>query len=145
MEVPKIAEKIVPMKQMDAKYLRGLSITGYGISLAIGVGIPIPILNKDIMQRCAISDEEIYAELNDYSVHANRKALARYNYAQLRSGTIEYEGKKIRTSSMSSMEGARKVAAELKDWIVKGEFELNKPVMALPKEASLKPLIEWKE
>lgn len=133
------------MKQMDAKYLRGLSITGYGISLAIGVGIPIPILNKDIMQRCAISDEEIYAELNDYSVHANRKALARYSYAQLRSGSIEYEGKKIRTSSMSSMEGARKVAAELKDWIVKGEFELNKPCLSLPKEASLKPLIEWKE
>ena len=133
------------MKQMDAKYLRGLDIKGYGISLAIGVGVPIPVLNADVMKRCAISDEEIFAELNDYSQHTNRPGLARYSYSQLRSGTIEYEGRKIRTSSMSSYAGARRVADQLKDWIEHGEFLLNKPCLALPKEGKLKPLIEWKE
>ena len=133
------------MKQMDAKYLRGLDITGYGISLAIGIGVPIPVLNKDVIQRCAISDDEIFAELNDYSLHANRTAMARYSYAQLRSGTIEYEGRKIRTSSMSSYYWARRIAGELKDMIENGEFLLNKPCLDLPKEGKLKPLIEWKE
>ena len=95
------------MKQMDARYLRGMDITGYGISLAIGIGVPIPVLNKDVIQRCAISDEEIFAELNDYSLHANRTAMARYSYAQLRSGTIEYEGKKIRTSSGDEVRSIR--------------------------------------
>ncbi|MCQ2070051.1 MAG: homocysteine biosynthesis protein [archaeon] len=133
------------MKQMDAKYLRGLDITGYGTSLAIGVGVPIPILNKDVMQRCAISDEEIFAEMVDYSLPTGRTPMARYNYAQLRSGTVEYQGKKIRTSSMSSYAGARDVAETLKDWIDNGEFLLNKPCLDLPKEGKLKGLKERSE
>jgi len=132
------------MKQMDAKYVRGLDITGYGISMAVGVGVPIPILNADIMKRCAISDEEIFAQLQDYSQPVDRPAMARYSYAQLRSGSIEYEGKKIRTSSMSSYYGAKKVAAELKDWIESKEFTLNEPVLEFPKERTLKGLKERK-
>ena len=130
------------MKQMDAKYVRGLDIAGYGTSLAIGVGVPIPILNADIMKRCAISDEEIYANLIDYSVTSkSRPVLDRYNYAELRSGMIDYEGHKLRTSSLSSYWGARMVAAELKDRIEKGEFILNKPSMELPKEGKVKGLV----
>ena len=130
------------MKTMDAKYVRGLDIAGYGTSLAIGVGVPIPILNADIMKRCAISDEEIYANLIDYSVTSkSRPVLDRYNYAELRSGMIDYEGHKLRTSSLSSYWGARMVAAELKDRIERGEFILNKPSMELPKEGKVKGLV----
>ena len=129
------------MKTMDAKYVRGLDIAGYGTSLAIGVGVPIPILNADIMKKCAISDEEIYANLIDYSVTSkSRPVLDRYNYAELRSGMIDYEGHKLRTSSLSSYWGARMVAADLKDRIEKGEFILNKPSMELPKEGKVKGL-----
>ena len=129
------------MRGMDAKYVRGLDIAGYGTSLAIGIGIPIPVLNADIIKRAAISDEEIYGCLIDYSVTSKaRPTLAQYNYAQLRSGTIEYEGRTIRTSSLSSYWGAKKVAAELKDRIEKGEFLLNKPSMMLPKEGKVKGL-----
>ena len=70
----------------------------------------------------------------------SRPTLAQYNYAQLRSGTIEYEGRTIRTSSLSSYWGAKKIAAELKDRIEKGEFLLNKPSMMLPKEGKVKGL-----
>ena len=129
------------MKQMDARYVRGLDIAGYGTSLAIGVGIPIPVLNADIIKRAAISDEEIIGCMIDYSVTSkSRPVLAQYNYAQLRSGTIEYEGRTIRTSSLSSYWGAKKVAAELKDWIEKGEFLLTVPSVMLPKEGKVKGL-----
>ena len=129
------------MKTMDAKYVRGLDIAGYGTSLAIGVGVPIPILNADIMKKCAISDEEIYANLIDYSVTSkSRPVLDRYNYAELRSGMIDFEGHKLRTSSLSSYWGARMVAADLKDRIEKGEFILNKPSMELPKVGKVKGL-----
>lgn len=129
------------MKQMDRKYVRGLDIYGYGTSIALGVGVPIPILNADIMKRAAISDEEIYANLTDYSVTSrDRPVLGQYNYAQLRSGKIEFNGKTVRTSSMSSYWGARKVAGELKDWIENGEFELTAPVRMMPETASLKSL-----
>ncbi len=133
------------MKQMDSRFIRGLDITGYGISMAIGVGIPIPVLNEDVMRRCAISDEDIYAEMVDYSLPSDRKCMQRYTYAQLRSGTIDYEGRTIRTSSMSSLYGARKVADQLKDWIEHGEFLLNRPAMMLPREGKLKGLKERSE
>ena len=94
------------------------------------------------MRRCAISDEEIYAEMVDYSLPSNRQCMQRYTYADLRSGSIEYQGRKIRTSSMSSLAGARKVANQLKDWIEHGEFLLNQPCIPLPKEGRVKPLLE---
>ena len=128
------------MKQMDSRYVRGLDITGYGISLAIGIGVPLPVLNPDVIRRAAISDEEIFAEMLDYSLPSGRTPMARYSYAQLRSGKIEYGGKSIRTSSMSSYAGAKKVASELKDRIEKGEFLLNPPSMMLPRESKVKPL-----
>ena len=128
------------MKQMDSKYVRGLDIAGYGISLAIGMGIPLPVLNEDVMRRAAISDEEIFAEMLDYSLPSGRTPMARYSYAQLRSGKIEYGDKTIRTSSMSSYAGAKKVASELKDWIERGEFLLSKPSLMLPRESKVKQL-----
>ena len=129
------------MKQMDRTYVRGLDIYGYGKSIAIGVGVPIPVLNTEVVERASISDEEIFTNMIDYSVTSkNRPVLGQYSYAQLRSGSIEYEGRKIRTSSLSSYWGARKVASELKDWIERGEFELTQPVRMMPKEGKVKGL-----
>jgi uncharacterized protein (DUF39 family) len=129
------------MKQMDAKFVRGLDIYGYGTSLAIGVGIPIPILNKDIMQRAAITDDQIYSTMYDYSVTSrSRPALRQYSYAEMKRGIIEYEGHGIRTSPLSSYKGARDVAGKLKDWIEHSEFELTVPSMPLPKEGKVQPL-----
>ena len=130
------------MKQMDAKYVRGLDITGYGISLALGIGIPIPVLNKGIIERCAISDEQIFANMVDYSQPVDRPPMARYSYAQLRSGKVEYNGKTVRTSSLSSYAGAKDVASKLKDWIEHGEFELTHPCMSFPTDVKLKKLEE---
>jgi len=129
------------MKQMDAKFVRGLDIYGYGTSLAIGVGIPIPILNADVMKRASITDEEIYSTMFDYSVTSrSRPALKQYSYAELKKGIIEYEGHGIRTSPLSSYKGARDVAGKLKDWIEHSEFELTIPCMQLPREGKVQPL-----
>ncbi|MBO5669128.1 MAG: homocysteine biosynthesis protein [Candidatus Methanomethylophilaceae archaeon] len=129
------------MKQMSNKYIRGLDIYGYGTSMAVGVGVPIPILNADIMKNCAISDEEIFANMMDYSItSSSRPAMQQYSYADLRSGSIEYEGHTIRTSPLSSYKYARAIANELKDWIEKGEFELTVPSFSLPKDSGVKSL-----
>ena len=129
------------MKQMSRDFVRGLNIYGYGTSVALGVGVPLPVLNEDVVKRASISDEDIYANLIDYSVTSkSRPTLAQYNYAQLRTGMIEYEGRKIRTSSLSSYWGARKVAERLKNWIEKGEFLLTQPVKKLPEKSFVKGL-----
>jgi len=129
------------LRGMNKDYVRGLDIAGYGTSLAVGVGIPIPILNPGIIERCAISDEEIYAQVYDYGVTSKtRPVLGRVNYAQLRSGKIEINGYTMRTSSLSSYKYARKVASELKEWIENDRFELTKPSIQLPKEGAVREL-----
>lgn len=123
------------LKQMSPQWLRGASIRGYGVSLAVGVGIPIPILNEGIFRRAAASDEEITAPVVDYSdAYPNRKPyiLAEVTYAQLRSGEIEILDKRVPTASLSSYYKAREIATILKSWIEEGRFLLTQPVEHLP-------------
>ncbi len=123
------------LKGMSAEFLRAASVTGYGVSLALGVGIPIPILDEEMAAYTAVSDKDIEAPVIDYSENywANAgEPLARVTYAQLRSGSIEIQGKKVRTASLSSYYKARAVANTLKQWIAEGAFLLGKPVDPLP-------------
>ena len=129
------------LRGMDREYVRGLDIFGYGTSLAVGVGVPIPILNEKVMERCSISDEEIYTQIFDYGVSSKtRPVVGKVNYAELRSGKIECNGHVMRTSSLSSYKYARKVAGKLKDWIENDKFTLTVPSIPLPKEGTLKEL-----
>ena len=54
------------MKEMLPEFVRGTSFKGYGVSLALGVGIPIPILNE-ILRRTTVRDRDITACVIDYS------------------------------------------------------------------------------
>jgi uncharacterized protein (DUF39 family) len=131
------------MKQMDAEFVRGVSFRGYGISLALGVGVPIPVLNADVLKRTCIRDRDILAPVVDYSNEYPQntgKIVCQVNYEQLRSGEIEIEGKKIVVGSLSSYNKAAKIANLLADEIRRGDFLLAKPIAALPQETTMKPL-----
>ena len=122
------------LKGMSPEWLKGTSITGYGASLTVGIGIPIPILNEDIAKYTAVKDEDIYTQIIDYSKdypNGINKSYGEVNYKQLRSGYIEVEGVKVPTGGLSSYEKAREVAEILKQRIKKGRFELTKPVKSL--------------
>ncbi len=123
------------LKQMKPEYLRAASLTGYGASLALGVGIPIPILDEEMAMYTSVSDKDIEAPVIDYSEDYWNNAgepLARVTYAALRSGQIEVRGKKVRCASLSSYYKARCIAKELKSRIDNAEFFLGKPVDLLP-------------
>jgi len=123
------------LKQMKSAWLRGISMQGYGASLTVGIGLPIPILSEEILQYTTVTDADIVAPIVDYSeAYPQRKpdTLGEVSYAQLKSGTIEVKGKKVPTSSLSSYPKAVEIANILKDWIKKGEFFLTEPVTPLP-------------
>lgn len=134
------------LKQMKPAWLRGVSLAGYGASLAVGVGIPIPILNEEILEYTLVKDEDIFAPVIDYSdAYPNRKSdiIDQVNYAQLKSGEITINGKKIRTAPMSSYVRAKEIANTLKKWISEANFQLTQPVQNLPSvedNIQLKPL-----
>ena len=123
------------LKQMSPEWLKGASFTGYGVNLTVGIGIPIPILNEEILAYTAIKDEEIRTQVVDFS-HSfpNLKggSLAEVNYKQLKSGSIEVNGKKVRTGGFSSYAKAREIAQILKNWIEKKKFFLAEPVAPIP-------------
>ncbi len=54
------------LKQMSAQWLRGISLQGYGCSLAVGLGIPIPSLDEDMARFTGVSDRDIYTQVVDY-------------------------------------------------------------------------------
>jgi len=134
------------LKQMKPEWLVGVSMLGYGVSLAIGVGVPIPILNEEGLKYAAIKDEEIYTQIIDYSEAYPQcipGSLGEVNYAQLKSGKITVKGKDVPTGNLSSYSRAVKIAEELKSWIKKGDFLLTEPVAGLPDAESgytFKPL-----
>lgn len=125
------------LRGMSPEFLRALTLPGYGVSLALGVGIPIPILDEEVMKGCAVSDEQLFAPVIDYSVQSrNRHPIRQVSYAELRSGKIELFGKEVRTSSMSSYLKARQIAETLAERVENGEFLLTEPVAPLPQDRS---------
>ncbi len=121
------------MRGMSPEFVRALNLPGYGVSLALGIGVPIPILDEEVLKAAAISDEQLFAPLIDYSVQSrNRKPLKHFSYAELRSGRVELFGKEVRTSSLSSYLKARQIAETLAERIESGEFLLTEPVASLP-------------
>ncbi len=123
------------MKKMNARYIRGVSVMGYGASMAVGIGIPIPIIDEDMIRFVTVKDEDILAPVVDYSMAypSNKiKVLSYVNYRDLRSGEVEIKGKKVPTASLSSYPIAREIANTLKTWILKGEFLLTEKVASLP-------------
>lgn len=135
------------MKQMSARYIRGVSMLGYGVSLSVGIGVPIPMLDEEMAKFVSVSDAEIYAPVIDYSsAYPKREPdiIKRVNYRDLRSGSVKIRGKSVPTAALSSYSLAREIAGELKSWIEKGSFFLSEKVEALPGVESgltLKPLV----
>lgn len=136
------------LKMMSPRWLRGTSFTGYGVTLTVGLGVPIPILNEEILRYTMVRDEEIWAPVVDYSEAYPQLipgSLGEVNYAQLRSGKITVQGKEVPTAGLSSYSKAREIAQILKEWIQAGKFFLTEPVEKLPSVDSgitLKPLKE---
>jgi len=136
------------LKQMDPRWLVGTSILGYGTTLTVGIGVPIPILSEEILHYTTVTDNDIFAPVIDYSEafpQMKPDVLCEVSYGELKSGKITVKGRKVPTASMSSYSRAVEIATTLKEWILAGKFLLTKPVSPLPGVESgiiLKPLKE---
>ncbi len=127
------------LKQMRPEWLVGASFLGYGATLFVGLGIPIPILNEEIMYYASLPDDKLYAPVVDYfTAYPQREPgnLGLVSYAELKSGKITVNGKEVPTAPLSSYSKAVVIAETLKQWIAEGKFLLAEPVQLLPSPAA---------
>lgn len=123
------------LKQMSSSFLRGASIIGYGCSLCVGIGIPIPILDEEMARFTGVSDDDILVPVVDYGLDYPQGAGRPLTYltcGQLKTGEVEVDGKKVSAAPLSSYSKALEIAKILKDWIQSGRFLLGEPQDKLP-------------
>ncbi|MCK9228401.1 MAG: homocysteine biosynthesis protein [Syntrophorhabdaceae bacterium] len=122
-------------KKMSGNYLKGASFLGYGATMFVGLGIPIPILDEEMAFFTSRADEDFYAQVVDYSHDYPQRipgSLGEVTYAQLKSGKITVKGKEVPTYPISSYAKAREIASTLKSWVESGSFTLTSLVEPLP-------------
>ena len=123
------------MKEMDPRWVVGVSMLGYGCSLAVGVGIPIPVLDAEMAAYTGVSDEDLFTQVIDYGndyPKGEGKSLAQVSYADLKKGMIRVNGQEIPSIPISSHKRSLEIANILKEWVEKGEFLLTQPLETLP-------------
>lgn len=129
------------LKRMDRRYLRAGVMHRYGVTLYVGIGVPIPVLDEEMARFVSVRDEDIKTTVFDYSVpHRSRPNFGHVNYKELRSGYIEVQGKRVPTVPLSSLERAREIAQALKEWVTEGRLLVQEPVQRLPENQVSRPL-----
>lgn len=120
-------------KQMNPKWVRGCYFKGYGASMMLGVGVPIPVLNEQTIAYCAVLDKDLVAPIVDFSIPRRvRPTFGLVSYAQLKSGKVVIDGKSVRVAPLASLYLSRQVAIELQSEIMAGKFLLSESVARLP-------------
>lgn len=134
---------IADLKQASPEFFSAATMSGYGVSSFVGIGIPIPVLDTDIAATLALTDADIRATIFDYGVpRRSRPALGKVTYAELGSGQITVEGRTVPTGPISSLPKARRIAEAVKEWVAVRRWTLTPPLQPLPQPGtqSTKPL-----
>ena len=131
------------LKDMSPDFIRAATMTGYGVTMYVGVGVPIPLLNEEIVKHTAVRDEDLVTEIVDYGTPVrDRPVIRSVTYAELKSGSVEINGEEIRTAPLSSFKKAREVAGELKGRIEKGTFLMAAASRPIDNKKRNKPMAE---
>lgn len=125
--------------RMTPSFIKAAYFEKYGVTMFVGIGIPIPVLDEEMAARVMVRNEQITTKILDYGDPAHPE-LGRITYDRLMTGEIVLNGKKIRTTSLSSLYKAREIAGLLKQQVEEGSFMLTEPVETFPRGKGLNTL-----
>ncbi len=129
------------LKEMKTEYMKAAYFPGYGATMFIGIGIPIPILDAEMAKFAGVRNSEIKTQIIDFGVPRRDRPVVRdVTYEELISGRVEINGEEVRVSPLSSFYMAEKIMKDLKREIERGEFFLSAPVDRIPRKEVFKPM-----
>lgn len=129
------------LKEMKAEYMKAAFFPGYGATMFVGIGVPVPVLDAEMAKFTAVRNSEIETKILDFGVaRRDRPVVRRVTYEELISGKVEINGEDVRVSPLSSFYMAEKIMVHLKKLIEKGEFLLTSPVDRIPIKEVFKPM-----
>lgn len=129
------------LKEMSPEYIRGATMRGYGTSLFVGMGIPVPILNVGLAEKTGVGDSDIKTGIYDYGIPRRERPLIKTtSYEELKSGKVDMMDKEVRASPLSSFKMARKIADEMRGWMENKEFFVTGTVKNLPTDSVFRPM-----
>ena len=78
----------VDLRQIQADFIKPVVIPGYGISLYVAVGIPIPILDEELAAQVCVRNKDIKTRLVDY---ATGDVMSSVNYEDLIENKVSFQ------------------------------------------------------
>ena len=126
---------IADMRMVKPDFIKPVVVPGYGISIAVSIGVAIPVLDEDMAMRVSVQNKNIKTSIIDY---ATGERVTSVNYRDLLGGQATINGKAIRTTTMSRNRVAQDITVIMKNWIMANRFSLNAPVKSLPVHGTLK-------
>ncbi len=123
---------ISDINKMNPKWLRSGYLKSYGPVLFVGIGVAIPVLNEEVAEYLAITDEKINTTIVDFSIPRRTKpTFGQCTYSELRTSTVMINNKPTLSASLSSMAGAIEISGKLKEAVLDRSFYLSEPVATI--------------
>ncbi len=120
---------IADLRECKPEFVRPMYIPGYGVTISISMGVPIPITDEDIARKVTIKNRELRTRLVDY---ATGKEIRKIDYEELCSRKAELNGKKVPTRTFTDLKKSMEIMEILKKWIIDKKITLREPVAPLP-------------
>ncbi|MDM7953133.1 MAG: homocysteine biosynthesis protein [Cyanobium sp. CZS 25K] len=136
-----VAAVSVDLHGLRPEWLRPCFFEGQGAALLVGVAAPIPLINEAVARQAACGDDALEAPVLDMGIPRRlRPRFGSVSYAQLKSGVIQVEGRRVTAAPAHSPRLAEAIGAELIGWLQDGRFPLRLPVCPLSGRGGLIPL-----
>ena len=117
------------LRSLDRRFIRPLLVPGYGVTLSLGIGLAIPVLDEEMAGSVSVRNHQISTRIVDY---AGGGEIGRIDYGRLMENRVVWQGRPIPARTLSDRRGAGKICEELKEWVVSGRFPLREAVRPLP-------------
>ncbi len=136
-----VAAVCVDLQELRPEWVRPCFFDGQGSALLVAIAAPIPLISAAVAAQAAVTDDHLDVPVLDLSIPRRIKPTYGWvSYSELRSGTIQVEGRPVPSAPAHSPRLAGSIAVELIRWLEEDRFPLRLPLQPLSPRPALMPL-----